>query len=246
MAKLETAAQFISLMKEGKYESKVNAQRAAGRTRLSDAEKQKAFAAIDAHFGGDAAAAPAKKTGKKKAAKKASKKVTAKPPAETSGATPFVAPAPAAKKAKKKAAKKASKKVARRAAPPTVEAAAPGTLPMSPSEVNSVADVLKVIDSTVAQSVGIMNALQRADEINKSGDISEGVKYVKSSLVGAAQLLQESVVDPLRKAGSQTDAEVASRLQRVVESTSVPFHQDLVPSTMEQLPPPMQNPNSFA
>lgn len=235
MAKIETAAQFKALMESGKYENKINAQRAAGRTRLKDTEKQKAFAAIEAHFGADpapaaAAAKPAKKAGKKAAKKAGKKKVAAAAPATT--ATPVVpAPAtspPTTKKVAKKVAKKKAgkKKVSGRkavAAPPEETGAPPGTLAISPSEVTSVAGMLQVIDSTVKQGVSIAMALQQTHEINQSGDISEGIQFVKTTLTRAAQLLQESVVDPLRKAGAHADPEVASRLQAVVASAGEPF-----------------------
>jgi hypothetical protein len=237
MSKLETAAQFISQMEEGRYENKINAQRAAGRTHLPEGEKKKVAIAIDAHFGGETSAAAPKKVGKKagkKAKKKASKKVathqaaaTPTPPASVVS-TPAV-PSPHGKKAKKKAV--AKKKVTASAKPPQ------GSLDISPTQVQSVADVLKVIDSTVVQSVSIMNALQRADEINKSGDISEGVRVVKQALVGAAQLLQNSVVAPLRHAGSQADAEVAQRLEQVVNASQASLPHELPPLP---LPPPME------
>jgi hypothetical protein len=239
MAKIETAAQFKALMVDGKYENKINAQRAAGRTRLPDGEKKKAFAAIEEHFGSDGSSAaaaapkPSKKVAKKAAKKAAKKKAVAKPATPVATPTPVAAAPASAPAGKKKAKKKAGKKkvVGRKPTGTPVEEAAapPGTLPISPSEVTSVAGVLQVIDSTVTQSVGIARALQQADEINKTGDISAGIQYVKNTLTRAAQLLQESVVDPLRKAGTQADPEVASRLQAVVASAGEPFAQQAPP-----------------
>jgi hypothetical protein len=240
MSKLASAAEFNALVDSGKYESKTNAQRAAGRTRLSDAEKKKCFAHIEAVFGADGsppAAAPKKVA--KKAAKKAAKKVAAKKtapaaaaPALTPALTPAPAPAPApaaaplptgkrmAKKAKKKAAGK--KKVAARA--PRAEAAPAGTLPITPSQVETTGDMLKLIDSTVGNSVSIIEALQKADALSKTGDISEGVKVVKEALTGAARLMQQAVVAPLHQTvAPAADPETLSRLEQVVRASNDPF-----------------------
>jgi hypothetical protein len=268
MSKLASAAEFNALVDSGKYESKTNAQRAAGRTRLSDAEKKKCFAHIEAHFGADGTPAPvvaAAKKASKKVSKKASKKVAAKKkvsavaPVPTQTA-PVAAPEPAAEAApaptpkaskrlaKKVAKKKASKKVAARA--PRAEASPPpGTLPISPAQVETTGDMLKLIDSTVTQGVSILGALKRADELGPGG-ISEGVETVKKALVGAAQLLQKTVVAPLHQTVAPVaDAEVTARLAQVVQASNDPFsapaqeHQlQQQPqheySTMPQMPPP--------
>lgn len=216
MAKLESAAEFEKYLKEGKYESKTNAQRAAGRTRLPESEKKKAFAAIENHFGPDDGAAPAKKASKKagkKAAKKAAKKVASRPAVDTA---PAAAPSDKpGKKAKKKAA--AKKKVSSSSKPP------PGTLPISPSQVENTGGLLLLIDGTVNKSVSIIDALKRANELSGEGDISQGVLAVKHALIAAAQLLQRNVVAPLHNAGGQADADVTARLEQVVASSSVPF-----------------------
>lgn len=238
MAKLESAAQFNALVDEGKYESKTNAQRAAGRTRLSESEKKKAFAHIEAYFGADGPTAPAPKPGKKAAKKAAKKKAKKKAsaaavvPVTAAEAAPTEAPPAAAKpgkKAKKKAAGK--KKVTAR-----VEKAPPGTLPISPAQVQTTGDLLTLIDSTVTKSVSIIEALQRADELSKVGDISKGVSLVKEALTNAAQLMQNAVVTPLRHVGNQADPEVNTRLEQVVASAHDPLAQ--LPSYT--LPPDQQ------
>jgi hypothetical protein len=223
MAKLESADEFIANVKANKYENKVNAQRGAGRTRLSDKEKEKIFAYLDQHFGeGGTTAAPKaakpgkvgkKRVAKKVAKKKASKKVTARPAAPAEAAAPEQTASPVAKTGKKK--KKVSKKAAPAAAKPP-----PGTLPISPSEVNSVAGVFEVIDGTVTKSVSIIKALQQADELSKSGDITKGVETVKLALEEAARLLHKSVVAPLTHIGAQADPEVAARLEQVVAASA--------------------------
>jgi hypothetical protein len=238
MAKLASAAEFNALVDSGKYENKVNAQRAAGRTRLPDAEKKKVFAYIEQAFPDDGTA-PAKKPGKKaakKTAKKAAKKVAAKAVATETATAPTAAaaaaPAPVAKPSKR-LAKKASKrgKVRSTGAAKTP----PGTLPLAPREVNTVADVLQTVDSTVQRSVSIINALKAADEISKSGDISKGIERIKLTLEGAANLLHDQVVMPLSNASNQADPEVIQRLEQVVaasqpnaaiiETTQIPPHQ---------------------
>lgn len=225
MARLESADEFIAQVKNGKYENKVNAQRGAGRTRLSDKEKEKISAYLDQHFGSSADDAPktGKKTSKKVAKKKkASKKVT------TRASTPPPAPAVtaptaveeetsvAAKPGKKKKKVLAKKKVTSQAK----SKPAPGTLPISPKEADSVADVLQVIDGTVNKSVSIINALKTADELSKSGDITKVVETVKKALEGAAHLLHQSVVAPLAHAGAHADPEVAARLEQVVAASA--------------------------
>lgn len=252
MAKLASAAEFKALLDSGKYESKTNAQRAAGRTRLSDGEKKKAFAYIDAHFGADGSPPPAaspkkvsKKVSKKASKKVAAKKVAAKAAPSTPPPAPAPAPAPAAEaappatpKASKRVAKKASKKAAKKkvaARAPRAEASPPpGSLPISPKEVETAGDMLLLIDSTVSKGVSIIDALKRADELSKHGDISEGVAMVKSAFIGAAQLLQKTVVAPLHQTVPQTaDVEVTARLAQVVQASNDPFTQ-----TAAELPPP--------
>lgn len=196
MSKLASAADFNALVDSGKYESKTNAQRAAGRTRLSEAEKKKAFAYIESYFGPDGSPPPGKKPSKKVAAKKAA---------------PAAAPA---RKAKKKAA--AKKKAWARG-----EKAPPGTLPLSPSQVETAGDMLSLIDSTVNKGESIILALKKANDISADGDIAEGVRYVKESLTKAAQLLNQAVVLPLQQtAAAHGDSETAMRLQQAVQASN--------------------------
>src|SRR3972149_9214567 len=235
MAKLESAEEFKALLESGKYENKGNAQRGAGRTRLPDGEKKKIWAYIDAHFGADGSSPPkaSKKTSKKVAKKKASKKVTAKPPAPTEAASAETA----AKPGKKRMAKK-KKVAAKKPAAAAPKAPPPGTLPISPKEVDTVAGVLEVIDGTVSKSVSIIKALQQADELSKYGDITKGVETVKLALEGAARLLPKSVVGPLTPVGGQADPEVAARLEQVVAASApmVAQNQEYAPSPADGLP----------
>jgi hypothetical protein len=235
MAKLETADQFIEQVKNGKYETKVNAQRAAGRTRLSDGEKKKAFAFLDKHFGVDAAPASTTPKTSKRLAKVSRKKKVTRPKKTTPSEVAVTEPAAAAASKPAKTAKKVVTKT--RKAP--VEAAPEGTLPISPSEVNSVADVLKLIDSTVSQSVSIVGALRTANDLHEAGDIATGVSTIKLALVGAAQLLHQNVVAPLNRAGTQADAEVAQRLQEVINaSVDGPAQQNASVQHAGYVPPP--------
>lgn len=230
MAKLQSAAEFNAQVDAGKYANKVNAQRAAGRTRLPDAEKKKVFAYLETYFGaggGETTAAKPSKKASKKAAKKAAKKVAAKPPAAVTEApaTPApvaAAPAPAGKVSKRTAKKAASRRGKVKASGSGQSKAPPGTLPISPSEVNSVADVLSVVDSTVQRSERVIEALKRADELSKSGDINKGVEKVKRALEGAADLLLSRVVAPLSNASNDVDPEVAQRLEQVVAAAQPP------------------------
>lgn len=236
MAKIETAEEFKALLQEGKYTSKVNAQRGAGRTRLSQAEKKKAFDAIDAYFGESTPVATpkaSKRMAKVAKKKKASKKAKATRPAEATAPPPAAAtPAPKAAPKKKVASK----------GPAKVQKQPEGTLPISPSQVSTVADVLQLIDGTVTSSVSVITALQRANELSGSGDITEGVKAVKAALTNAAHLLHQQVVAPLAKVGTQVDAEVANRLEQVMGAASVNDAVLHMPSTEQPppyLPPPV-------
>lgn len=226
MAKLESAAEFIALVESGKYETKVNAQRGCGRTRLTDTEKKKAFAFIDKYFpedGSTPAAKPSKKVvmqgGKKltrmaKKAKKVGKKVRAVVPVED-----YEEPAQdeseeeVADEETPKSGKKAKKKAARRAPA--------GALALSPGEAKSVADILTIVDSTVASSMSVINALRAAQEVSSGGDINRGIELIKLTLEGTANLLHQSVVTPL--AGTvQADPDVAARLSQIVAASEVP------------------------
>lgn len=240
MAKLQSAAEFNAQVDAGKYANKVNAQRAAGRTRLPDAEKKKVFAYLETYFGaggGETTVAKPSKKASKKAAKKAAKKVAAKPPAAVTEvpATPApvaaAAPAPVGKVSKRTAKKAASRRGKVKASGSGQSKAPPGTLPISPSEVNSVADVLSVVDSTVQRSERVIEALKRADELSKSGDINKGVEKVKRALEGAADLLLSRVVAPLSNASNDVDPEVAQRLEQVVAAA-----QPLPPPPVQQSP----------
>lgn len=241
MAKLESAKELIALIESGKYENKVNAQRGAGRTRLPQSEKDKVFAFIESYWPDDGVTTKVSKkkkvAGKKftRMAKKASKKVTRRASvapdpddfeegeleeteAEVEGAT---------EEAPKRGKKKASKKVVAKNKTPA------GALPISPSEVKTVGDILALVDSTVLASVSVINALRQADDICKSGDITKGIEKIKQTLEGTANLLFQAVVTPLAHAGNQADPEVAARLEQVVAaSTPVPeFPPPYLPST---------------
>jgi hypothetical protein len=248
MSKLTSAEDVIALIKSGKYASRVNAQRGAGRTRLSDGEKKKVFAFITSYFPEDGEAPKAAKA-TKKVAKKAAKKAAAA--AAGTQAKP-------GKKAAKKAAKKATRQ-ARATASPTTEAQTEeatvplGTLPISPSEVSTVSDVLRLIDSTVLKSVSIMNALEKVRGLSAEADITEGVANIKQALTGAAQMLNQSVIVPLYKAGAKADPETVGRLEQVVAAAQAAPQQILPPPQnhvasevpMYSPPPPPEH-SSFA
>lgn len=194
-----SADEVIALIKSGKYENAVNARRGVGRTSLNDNDKAKVAAFINKYFGEEGGSAKPSKKVAKKAAKKASKKV-----ARAAATTP---------------PKAGKKKVSRKAAAAPAEEA-PGTLPISPTEVDSVASMLTLIDSTVTKSVSIIGALQRAEELSKSGDITAGVSKVKEALVGAAQLLHKSVLSPLQHTTAPADPETTARLAQVVHASN--------------------------
>lgn len=212
-----SADEVIALIKSGKYENAVNARRGVGRTSLSEADKTKVAAFINKFFGEEGATAKPAKKAAKRAAKKASKKV-----ARAAATTP-------PKAGKKKATRKA-------AAAPAEEA--PGTVPISPTEVDSVASMLTLIDSTVSKSVSIINALQRAEELSKTGDITAGVSKVKEALVGAAQLLHKSVLSPLQNTHAQSDPETTARLAQVVHASNNVAEQMGANSFIPEIPPP--------
>lgn len=243
MAKLASADEFKKLVESGKYENKVNAQRAAGRTRLPESEKKKIWAYLDAHFGadGDAPAKPGKKAGKKaskKAGKKLHKRVAERAVAKAAApATPAPTTVPAA-------VAKPGKKVTRKAAKKTTAAdgGPPGTLPISAAEADSVAGLLLLVDSTVTKGVSIINALKLANELSSEYPIGKGVNQVKLALEGAAHILNQNVISPLVNAGTQADAEVAARLEQVVAASNDPSLPMVAPPEPQQ-PGPPQHPH---
>lgn len=232
---IKTVEEFVGILKSGKYESSVNAQRAAGRTQLSAPAKKRVFEAIASYFKngphpGASSAYKAAKTSKKKTSKK-TKRLSIVP--VLAAADPSEAAARSKKKAPKK--KKASAKGKLKSKGPV------GTLSLSPNQVDSVADVLRVIDSTVNSSVSIIAALQKADALNSSFSIEEGVNKVKEALVGTAQLLNQSVIMPLSNAGPQTNPEVAGRLEQVMSASHTAAAQ--IYNGQAELPPPPALPN---
>lgn len=236
MAKLASAEEVIELIKSGKYASKTNAQRGAGRTRISKPEKDKVFAFINSYFPDDGSA-PAKPS--KKVGKKASKKVAKKAVAKAAVAKPAAAPKPE-KQAKKVTKKKVVRQARQLQADDEKSSETPeGTLPISPSQVSTVADILKLVDSTVNKSVSIMNALQRVKEFGTEADISEGVTGIKDALTGAARILNQSVIAPLTKvAATKSDPEVTQRLEQVATAAAA------VPSLAPPLPSPPPMPEN--
>ena len=195
---------FVNNVKEGAYDSKTNAQRAIGvwsrhKKWANDAEVEKAKRFVEGFNFGTTSKPTAKKTAKKAA------KVEAK-----------------AAKGAKKAAKKAGRRKTVEAQGAKEEAASSGSLQMSPSMVESVGDILRLIDSTVASGVRTLDALKQVQELSPNGDISNGVTEVKRALEGAAGVLNLQVVAQLSAAHipAPQDAVVAERLQKVVEATN--------------------------
>lgn len=219
MAKLESAAEVIEIVKSGKYVNEVNAKRGVGRTRLSQAEKAKVFKFIEEFFGsgGEAPRSTSLRPGKrmakvakkKKVGKKAGRRVEPDPSDFEEELETTEAPAEEEEEAPSR--KVTKKKVTRHQ----------GTLSISPSEVKTVADVIQVVDSTVQSSVSVINALRQADEASKSGDISKGIELVKQALEGAARVLHTQVVVPLLNSSGGADQNVAARLEAVVAASSI-------------------------
>lgn len=248
MAKLESADEFIELVKSGKYETKVNAQRGCGRTRLSDSEKKKAFAFIDKYFPDDGTApAPAAKPGKKKVAAKKftrmAKKVKKKKasrvaaPVELEEDTDVEEEEPDVDAPDEEEAEAEEAKPARRVKKKASKRSPAGALPISPSEVKSVGDVLTLVDSTVKSSVSVINALRQAHEVSSSGDIDKGIQSIKLALEGVANLLYQSVAVPLASTSHQADPEVAARLTQVVAATAPQEEAPLFPGYSPPLTP---------
>lgn len=215
---MSAASDFINKVKEGAYDSKTNAQRAIGVWSRhnkwgSEAEVDKAKKFVDGFNFGTPSKAPA--TTKKAAAKKA----------------------PKAKAAAKGTAKKAAKQPRQKSAEAQEGAAGaaptPGALPMSPATVESVGDILRLVDSTVASGVKTLTALKQVQEISPTIDISTGIDAVKRALEGAASVLNLQVVAPLSAVHTPTpqDAVVAERLQKVVNATNE------MNSSVAQMPP---------
>jgi signal recognition particle GTPase len=184
-----TADQFILKVQGGKYKRAVDAQRAIGKSALSDDEKASCYKAIDEYdFSGSKARAQKKKTGKskKKATKAVKKKATKKKVAKKKTAQ------------KKKATKKKStkgatkKKKATRAA--TASTPAPTNskgVPLFQDTEKSLAEINLASEQvgTIAQS---LKAMQMAKEVNPEIDMGTGPQSAADALTTIVKNVHES------------------------------------------------------
>jgi hypothetical protein len=215
--KLDLAA-FKKKLAGGEYKSLTGARRAVGRmTTWSEADKDKARASADLHFGSTRPPKPAKKAAKKvakKAKKKAAKKVTKKKVVAKAKAEPV--------------AKKSVKKVKRRQA-------------KGPAEAKGVNSVMGRIQETNAQIEVYGNAILymgRAKEIGcPVSDIQEGAKAAQGGLTAAVNnlcmLTKEASLSGLTTGGNGA---VNKAWDTAVDATQ---------ASLGGFPPPPQEPASL-
>lgn len=204
-------ASFTASLKEGKYESATGARRAVGKaTTLSDADKDKARKAIDAHFGAGATVAP-KKAGAKAAAKKtaAAPKKKAAAAKKTASAKPQVNK-PAGAPKKKAAAKKTSAKRAARAVPTeTLETTGVGSVSLSSipasnhdlENIGSIGTKLRLAEKTIQNVGAALNVVTQAKKEYPDADLSAVVEEMGTTLSGAVGIFR-SVVHEAAKHGA--------------------------------------------
>ena len=174
-------ASFQEALKSGKYETATAAKRGVGRAQtLSDKDKEKARALIEAHFGeSPKPAKPAKKTAKTAAAKKSSKKTTEAAP-------------------KKAAAKTASKTPGRRGRPPRAASSDPSVTSAtvtSADDLSSPEAQINFAEKTI-QNVGA--ALSVATNAHKEfggniDSIRSAVESMGATLEGAVGIFKRHV-----------------------------------------------------
>lgn len=177
-------ASFKAALQDNKYVSATGARRAVGKaTTLSDGDKEKARAAINAHFGEEAAAAAPKKTGapKKQAA---AKKTTA--PKKAAAAKP--APAPK----KKTAAVKRAPVHAAGPAPLAGQAIAQhGVIDLE--NTGSIATQMRIAEKTIQNVGAALSVLTQAKEKYPEADLGTAVEEMGGTLAGAVGIFRQVV-----------------------------------------------------
>lgn len=229
-------ASFKEALKANKYVSATGARRAVGKaTTLSDGDKDKARAAIDAHFGSTPAPAP---TPKKAAAKAAPKKAAAAPKkvaAKKAAAAPkkTAAAAKPAATPKKKAA--SGKKSSARA--PQAEAQAVGVLPaighIDLENIGSIGTQMKIAEKTIQNVGAALSVLTQAKQQYPEADLAEAVNEMGGTLAGAVGIFRQ-VVNIITKNGTDAAAEQTAAPPAPAPRQGV-VNNGVVPSRAENL-----------
>jgi|HigsolmetaAR201D_1030396.scaffolds.fasta_scaffold18162_2 hypothetical protein len=203
-------ASFKEALKANKYVNATGARRAVGKaTTLSDADKEKARAAIDEHFG--LAPASPKKTAAKKTAAAPKKAAAAKVPA-----------APKKKKKKKSSAKKAA---SARIAAPVAEAQAVGVIPqigpIDLENIDSVATQMKIAEKTIQNVGAALSVLSQAKQQYPEADLGSAVEEMGGTLAGAVGIFRQ-VVNNITKTIGSAESVSQAPIQGVVNHGVVP------------------------
>lgn len=201
-------ASFKEALKANKYVNATGARRAVGKaTTLSDADKEKARAAIDEHFG--LAPASPKKTAAKKTAAAPKKAAAAKVPA-------------APKKKKKSSAKKAA---SARIAAPVAEAQAVGVIPqigpIDLENIDSVATQMKIAEKTIQNVGAALSVLSQAKQQYPEADLGSAVEEMGGTLAGAVGIFRQ-VVNNITKTIGSAESVSQAPIQGVVNHGVVP------------------------
>lgn len=184
-------ASFKEALKANKYANATGARRAVGKaTTLSDADKDKARAAIDAHFGSAPAApaAPKKAPAAKKAAAAAPKKVAAKK-AAAAPKKQAAAAKPAAQPKKKAAASRQP-----RAAKPEQQAALPvqgvAHVGIDLENIGSIATQMRIAEKTIQNVAAALSVITHAKEKYPEAELGTAVEEMGGTLAGAVGIFR--------------------------------------------------------
>lgn len=216
-------ASFQASLKEGKYQSATGARRAVGKaTTLSNADKDKARKAIDAHFGADAKPAPKKAAVKKTAA---SKKVAAAAPKKT-----------AAKAAPKKAASKAAP--AKRT-PATSVPQPPASLPSLDIEnLGSIGTQVRLAEKTIQNAGAALNAVTQAKKECPDADLAGVMEEIGLTISESVAIFRQ-VVQSIPRVPAAKKSTRAQQAQAPQEQAVTPPQNGIVnagvPSRAESL-----------
>lgn len=218
-------ASFKEALKSNKYVNATGARRAVGKaTTLSDADKEKARAAIDAHFGSAPATPAPKKAASKKAA--AAKKPAAKKAAAAPKKAAAAKPAPAPKK-KAAAAPKQGRKAARAAAPQTEGIPAVAVPGLDLENLGSIATQMRIAEKTIQNVGAALSVITQAKEKYPEADLGTVVEEMGGTLSGAVAIFQQ-VVNTITRQPAAASSVVhnepapAPRPQNGVVNTGVP------------------------
>ena len=228
-------ASFKEALKANKYVNATGARRAVGKaSTLSDADKDKARAAIDAHFGA-APAAPAPKKAAAVPKKAAAKKAAAAPKKQAAPKKAAAAAKTAPKKASSGAgtAKRASRHAAGTNAGPIAEAAVGQAInPLGGIDfenIDSIATQMKIAEKTIQNVGAALSVITQAKAQYPDADLGSVVEEMGGTLSGAVNIFRNVVHSVATKSGG------ASASEPLIESPTPVVNHGVVPGRAQGL-----------